>query len=264
MSDIYYTVDFGVNFANKKRYSDKLLDELLTVSYNEGVDKVVSISNSILESKRNIELSAKYENLHFTIGIHPHNAKQFRGKSDIDFIESNISNQKCFGIGECGLDYSRMFSTVVEQKMAFEAQIILAKKHNVKLYLHCREAFDDFVEILSKHAYYNGLVHCWTGTLEQAKILTKMGFRLGITGWIFDKRRNRDLLNTILDPEITLDMLVVETDAPFMPIYPAKESVPSDTAYIVEEIARIKKIDVVKCGQTLYNNSLKWLGLSLT
>ena len=137
----------------------------------------------------------------------------------------------------------------------------MAKKHNLKLYLHCREAYDDFIQIIQKYEYYNGLVHCWTGRLEQALQLTQLGFRLGITGWIFDKRRNKDLLNTILDQRIAIDMLVVETDAPFMPIYPATQSEPSDTGFIVEEIARLKKLDIIECGQTIYNNSKQWLGL---
>lgn len=89
--------------------------------------------------------------------------------------------------------------------------------------------------------------------------LTGLGFKLGITGWIFDSRRNKDLVNVIKNKKITLDMLVVETDAPFMPIKPAKESVPSDTGYIVEEIARLKQIDIIECGKQIYSNSIQML-----
>jgi TatD DNase family protein len=257
-TDTYYTIDFGVNFANPSRYPQDKLDKILQESYEMGVDKVVCISNSIKESKTILGLEKKYPNLHFTLGIHPHNAKQFVD-SDIKFIESNLSNPKCFGIGECGLDYNRMFSTKEKQLEVFGLQIDLAHKYNLPLYLHCRDAWDDFVNILEEKNYFKGLVHCFTGNLAQAIYLTQKGFKLGITGWIFDSRRNQDLVKVIKSKQISLDMLVVETDAPFMPIKPSKESVPSDTGYIIEEIARLKNIDVIECGKQIYLNSIQLL-----
>lgn len=257
-NDSYFTVDFGVNFGNRSRYPETKLDEIMNMSWNEGVDKVVCISNSIAESKNILNFQSKYQNLYFTVGIHPHNAKQFK-PSDIDFIESALSNSKCFGIGECGLDYNRMFSPKEKQVEVFSLQIDLAKKHKANLYLHCRDAWEDFVRLLRNKEYFTGLVHCFTGTITQALELVKMGFKLGITGWLLDSRRNKDLVQVIKDPRIKLDMLVVETDAPFMPIYPSKESVPSDTGYIVEEIAKLKGMDVIQCGNEIYSTSMKLL-----
>ena len=256
--DTFYTVDFGVNFANQSRYPANKLDKIIKESYDVGVDKFVCISNSIKESKNVLEMEKKYPNLHFTLGIHPHNAKQFV-ESDIIFLESNLSNPKCFGIGECGLDYNRMFSPKQKQLEVFELQIDLARKYNLPLYLHCRDAWDDFICLLKKKNYFNGLVHCFTGNLEQAIQLTNLGFKLGITCWLLDSRRNQDLVKVIKSKKILLSMLVVETDAPFMPIYPSKESIPSDTGYIVEEIARLKNIDVIECGKQIYLNSIQML-----
>lgn len=258
-SDTFYTVDFGVNFANPSRYSEAKLDKIMSDSYNAGVDKIVCISNSIKESNLILSMEKKYPNMHFTLGIHPHNAKQFNRHTDIKFIESNISNSKFFAIGECGLDYNRMFSPRESQLMVFGLQIDLAAKYNLPLYLHCRDAWDDFIGLLREKNYFNGLVHCFTGNLAQAIELVGLGFKLGITGWLLDSRRNKDLVNVIKSKSITLDMLVVETDAPFMPIKPSTESVPQDTAYIVEEIARLKKIDVIECGKQIYSNSIKLL-----
>lgn len=260
MEDTYYTVDFGVNFANSSRYPETKLNQLLEESYKAGVDKVVCISNGIKESVQILEMEKKYPNMHFTLGIHPHNAKQFV-KSNIEFLEANILNPKCFGVGECGLDYNRMFSPKEKQLEVFELQINLASKYNVPLYLHCRDAWDDFIKLLKEKNYFNGLVHCFTGNLSQALELTNLGFKLGITGWIFDSRRNKDLVNVVKNKKITLDMLVVETDAPFMPIKPAKESIPSDTGYIIEEIARLKNIDIIECGKQIYKNSIKMLNI---
>ena len=89
--ETFYTIDFGVNFANQKRYPEEKLDQLMSDSYNSGVDKVVCISNNIKESIMNLQLQSKYENLYFTIGIHPHNASSYK-ESDKAFIESNLIN----------------------------------------------------------------------------------------------------------------------------------------------------------------------------
>ena len=215
------------------------------------VEKVVCISNSIKESKRIIEIEHKFENMHFTLGVHPHNAKYFK-ISDIEYIKSKSSNPKFFAIGECGLDYNRMFSPKDKQIYAFEEQLKLAKQLNKKLYLHCRDAYSDFIEILKQHNYYNGLIHCFTGNKEQAFEFTKLGLKLGITGWLLDKRRNKDLLDAI-------DMLVMETDAPFMPLYPKKESSPSDLWHVLIEIAKIKNMDIHLVGEKIYDNSVKFL-----
>ncbi len=258
MSETYYVNDFGCNFACIKRYSDEKLDHIMTESWNNGVDKIVCISNNTNEAKRCTELIKKYDNLHFTMGTHPHYAKDFNHE-DLKFYEEQLKNPKCFGIGECGLDYNRNFSPKDNQIIAFEAQIELAKRTNSKLYLHCRDAFDDFIKILDKYKYYNGLIHCFTGNIDQAIEFTKRGFKLGITGWLLDKRRNKDLFNTINNDNITLEMLVLETDAPFMSMFGKKESIPQDVYNIIDAIAKIKKINPVICGQIMYKNSLDFL-----
>ncbi len=257
MSD-YYIIDFGVNFANEKRYPSAKLDTIMKESWDSGVEKMVCISNSMKEAYLISKLSKKYEHMHYTLGVHPHNASQFTVK-DLGFIESHKDDKKFFAIGECGLDYNRMFSSKESQIFAFEEQIKLAKKLNKKLYLHCRDAYDDFIEILKKHEYYNGIVHCFTGTVVQALELTKLNFKLGITGWLLDKRRNQDLIKVISHHDISLDKILIETDAPFMPIYPKKESTPVDLWYVLEEIARIKKMDRNVVGTKIYENSVKFL-----
>lgn len=86
-------------------------------------------------------------------------------------------------------------------------------------------------------------MHCFTGNIEQALEFTRLGFKLGITGWLLDKRRNADLIKVIENPDIKLEMLIVETDAPFMAIRPKKFSLPEDTAIIVKRIAELKEIN---------------------
>ena len=162
-------------------------------------------------------------------------------------------------IGECGLDYNRMFSPKESQIFAFESQIKLAQKLNKKLYLHCRDAYHDFIQIIKKYKYYNGLIHCFTGTLPEAIELTTLGFKLGITGFILDQRRNEHLLKVISHPDILLDMLVIETDAPFMQITKGLDSTPSDLWKVLEKIAELKRLSLDIVGTTIYDTSLKFL-----
>ncbi len=151
--ETFNTIDFGVNFGNVKRYSETKLKIILNDSWKQGVDKVVSISNSIKEAKINIDLGQKHQMFYYTLGIHPHDAKNYCN-GDIEFIEQNLSNPKCFGVGECGLDYNRMFTPKEVQLQVFRLQIELAKKYNANLYLHCRDAYDDFINWSYKKIYF--------------------------------------------------------------------------------------------------------------
>ena len=104
-------------------------------------------------------------------------------------------------------------------------------------------------------------MHCFTGDLAQAKYFVSKGFKLGITGFITDTRRNRETLEALKDPGIKIDDLLVETDAPWMPIRPNKISKPEDTAIIVGTIAKIKGLNEVECGKRLYRNAMDYLNI---
>lgn len=251
----YSTIDFGCNYGD---LSDDKLKKILDESTD--TTHIISISNCINECLKNLKLIEKDDRVYFTLGIHPHHALEFND-SDIDFLEKHVTHSKCFGIGECGLDYNRNMSPKDKQIYVFEKQIELAKRMNINLYLHCRDAFPDFIEIIKKHQYYKGIVHCFTGTIEQALEFTNLGFKLGITGWLLDSRRNADLVKAVQDDRIKLDMLIVETDAPYMSIKPKKHSSPSDIKTIIKTIAKLKDIDENECGITLYKVASKFLGI---
>lgn len=238
-------IDIGVNFAHKYS-SDKILHLLEHFRRHNG-HGVISISNSVKEMVINKKLSEKSLHLsttapffpvpiYYTAGCHPHGAS---GMNEAGFkkiiscvaensnFASNISGQNitrgCVAIGEMGLDYNRMFSPKDVQITVFRRQIQLAKSYQMPMYLHVRDAFDDFVRIIREENYTHGVVHCFTGNLEQAEILVNMGFKLGITGWLLDTRRNADLIRVIESPTIPIESIMVETDAPFMNIFKYKK-----------------------------------------
>jgi len=249
----YSTIDFGCNYGD-------LSDDMLKKVFDESPDTthIVSISNCMNECTKNLELSEKDDRVYFTLGIHPHHASEFKD-DDLVFLEKHLSRPKCFGIGECGLDFFRNFTPKDDQIYAFEKQIELAKRLNKNLYLHCRDAYPDFIAIIKKHQYYKGIVHCFTGNIDQALEFTGLGFKLGITGWLLDNRRNADLVKVVQDERIKLTMLIVETDAPYMAIRPKRKSSPADIKTIVKTIAKLKNMDEKECGIQLYDTSSKFM-----
>jgi TatD DNase family protein len=248
----FQTIDSGVNFAGKT-YNSAKVKKILEMS--KCVTNVISISNSLKEIPINKQLSLENESLYYTAGVHPHDAKSVNTLADLEIIRWYLTDPKCVAVGECGLDYNRMFSPKEKQIKIFKQQIEIARETNKPLYLHCRDAFDDFYSILKSSNYHNGLIHCFTGNKHQAELFIELGFSVGITGWLLDTRRNSDLYEAI--KSIPIHSIVVETDAPWLSIKKGRTSHPLDTGAIVNEIAKIKQIDAIKLGHQIHANTKK-------
>jgi TatD DNase family protein len=191
------------------------------------------------------EFASKHENIWCVLGIHPQNA---RDALDEDFktLESKLSGNKIVGIGETGLDYHYKTTAPEIQEKAFIRHIQLAKKSGKPLVIHCRDAYPELMGILSVR--YNGqklagVVHCFSGTPEDAVKLVSMGFMLGIDGPVTYPSAAR-LKNVVKD--IPLEKLVIETDSPYLPPqnFRGKRNEPAYAAYVAEEISKIKNVSL--------------------
>jgi len=188
---------------------------------NAGITSIITISNSKKEWPENLELLNKYSNLkiklYMTCGIHPHSAKTFV-PTDIPILKSYFANKDCIAVGECGLDYNRMFSPADVQKIVFEEHIKIAAELDKPLYIHERDAYEDMKTILTnakkKYPNLKGFIHCFTGTKLALETYLELGFYIGITGWICDNRRNQSLVEAV--KKLPLDKLLIETDAPWL------------------------------------------------
>ena len=125
-------------------------------------------------------------------------------------------NHRMVAVGECGLDYDRMFSARENQVRCLEKHIVLAEKLDMPLFLHERSAAEDFVKRFKKHPEIcaKSVVHCFTGGKATLDKYLSMGFSIGITGWICDERRGKELQDAVRI--IPLDRILVETDAPYL------------------------------------------------
>jgi TatD DNase family protein len=209
--DYSYLVDIGANLAHKKFNHD--FDEVLARSLEANVSKILVTGTSVQSSKRAIELARKYPNfLYATVGIHPHDAKNADENAWVEMrkcIQENKIEVKA--LGECGLDFDRNFSTPAEQVRAFRNQLELACQLGLPVFLHERSAHDEFVKILSEYRarLCAAVVHCFTGTQEELLDYLNMDLHIGITGWICDDRRGRELRKIV--KLIPWNRLMIET-----------------------------------------------------
>lgn len=198
------------------------------------------------KENQKIDDFVKTHDAYGTVGIHPHNADRAK-QEDFALIEQMLSaNKKLVAVGECGLDYDRMFSTKENQIRCLEKHIVLAKKLDKPLFLHERSAADDFVKRLKKHLDIcaKSVVHCFTGDKKTLDQYLSLGFSIGITGWICDDRRAKELREAV--SIIPLDRILVETDAPYLTPRNVpgldRTNVPQNIVYVVKELAKYMKV----------------------
>lgn len=201
------------------------------------------------DMKENLRINefTKNHSVYGTAGIHPHNADSAK-KEDFELIEKIASeNEKVVAIGECGLDFDRMFSTKENQIRCLEKHIVLAEKLNMPLFLHERSASADFIRRFKNHSEICGrsVVHCFTGDKATLEKYLDMGFYIGITGWICDDRRGKELREAVRI--LPIDRVMIETDAPYLTPKNVqgldRTNVPQNVKYVARELAKHMRVD---------------------
>lgn len=178
------------------------------------------------------------ENMFLMTGLHPTSVKE-NYKDELAHVSSMLSKRKFYAVGETGIDLFWDTSTLAIQQEAFKYQIQLAKKYNLPIVIHCREAFDEIFEVLEaeNHDGLFGIFHCFTGTLEQAQRALSFNMKLGIGGVVTFKNGKID---QFLD-QIDLKHIVLETDSPYLAPVPYRGK-RNESAYIVEVLNKLSEI----------------------
>ncbi len=248
----YY--DIGVNLFCKQFPEP---EQIIREAQEQGVCCILTGTDT--RENRKINDFVKTHPVFGTVGIHPHNADRARA-DDFALIEKIVSeNEKIVAIGECGLDYDRMFSTKENQIRCLEKHIVLAEKLNKPLFLHERSAADDFVKRMKKHEDLckRSVVHCFTGDRETLDRYLSLGFFIGITGWICDDRRGKELREAV--HRIPLDRILVETDAPYLTPKNVpglrRTNVPQNLVYVIRELAKYRKVPVEELTEHARRNT---------
>lgn len=207
-------IDIGVNLTGSSFKND--LDDVVQRAQAVGVEKMIVTGTDIDHSRAAIELCEKYPGrLYATAGMHPHHADDYTRETE-QLLREISQNGSVVAIGECGLDFNRNFSTPDHQRRAFESQLALAIEMKLPVFLHQRDAHEDFVSMLAncKSQLGNAVAHCFTGTPAEVIEYLEMDMYIGVTGWICDERRGKDLQQAV--KEIPLHRILLETDAPYL------------------------------------------------
>jgi len=256
-------IDIGVNFHSAQLTS--LTDQLLVRARAANVTQILATGTSAASSRLALELARANPGTVFaTAGVHPHGAKSY----DSSVFHKLTELWKCpevVAVGECGLDYNRNFSSPKAQRIAFEQQLSMAVETRKPLFLHCRDAFTDFHDMLTPVVAdgARGVVHCFTGNRTEAEAFLAMGLDIGITGWVTDLKRGHALREAL--PAIPMDRLHLETDAPYL--FPKNAEMrrghnePANLPWVAASVAELLGCDIDELTQACSSNSRRMFGL---
>jgi TatD DNase family protein len=207
-------VDIGANLAHDSFDDDR--DVVIERAAEAGVSRLVLTGSSEQSNREALQLArTRPGQLWSTAGVHPHHASDYTDGVH-ESIRGLLSEIEVVAVGECGLDYFRNFSPRDAQRDAFSRQLVLAAESGLPVFLHQRDAHDEFVEILAPvlPRISRAVAHCFTGDEAQLRAYIDMDLYIGITGWICDERRGSHLQQIVgLIPD---DRLMLETDAPYL------------------------------------------------
>ena len=244
-------------FDTHAHYDDKAFDsdreELLEKLFSESVAYIVNQGTDLKLSKYSISLAERYENMYCAVGIHPENITE-NSLAELEEIERLAGHPKAVAIGEIGLDY--YWNIPKEpQKVIFEKQLILANKLNMPVNIHDREAHGDVLEYLRKYKP-KGILHSFSGSVEMAREIVKLGMYIGIGGVVTFKNARKSV-EVVKD--IPLERIVLETDCPYLSPVPfrGKRNNSGMIIYTAEKIAEIKNISVEEVLKETCENAKK-------
>jgi TatD DNase family protein len=236
-------IDIGVNLAHDSFDADRAA--VMQRAAAAGVAQMVVTGSSVDATRAAIALARTHPRVLFaTAGVHPHHAADLTVEALVT-LEELARAPEVVSLGECGLDYFRDFSPRELQRRAFGWQLELAKKLGKPVFLHQRDAHEDFIAILREHGVTRGVAHCFTAGEKERDAYLDLGLHIGITGWINDERRGLHLREVVKG--IPADRLVVETDAPYLlprdlrPMPKSRRNEPMYLPNVVRAIAAAQK-----------------------
>ena len=234
---------------SREDYDD--IDKVIEENKNANIDKIVVSGCSRESIEEVMDLKDRYDMVYVTIGYHPEYADTVT-ESDLDYLKSLLGEKKVVGIGEIGLDYHYTKENKDKQIWLFEEQLKIAEEFNLPVVIHSRDATMDTINILKKYKV-KGIIHCFSGSLETAKIYISMGFLLGIGGVVtFKNSKLKDVVK-----EVPSESIVLETDSPYLAPVPFRGKINSSKylEFIANFIAEIKNISVEELAEITSRNA---------
>lgn len=251
----------SIIFESHAHYEDEAFNEdrealLASLSDNE-IGKVVNVGSTFESLEKCIKLASKYDFIYAAIGIHPSNIKGVTDEQ-LAWVEAEAAgNDKVVSIGEIGLDYYWDKDNKEEQKSFFTKQIEIAKRLELPIIVHSRDAALDTYETMKSAdaAKCGGVVHCFSYSKEEAAKYLDMGFYIGLGGVVTFKNAAKAKEVAAYVP---LDRILLETDSPYLTPEPfrGRRNDSTKIPYIARKIAEIKGVDYETVVNTTYDNAM--------
>lgn len=228
---------------------DKDREELLKSLPENGIEYVVNVGASIESTKKTLELTQNYNFIYGAVGVHPSETGELN-EDNFRWLKDAARFPKIVAIGEIGLDYYWKEPEIHVQKKWFQRQMELARELKLPMVIHSRDASRDTLEMMedAKAGDMGGVIHCYSYSLETARIYLDMGFYIGIGGVL--TFNNAKKLREVVE-YTPLDRILLETDCPYLAPMPnrGKRNSSLNLTYVAEKIAEVKGVD--------YNEVLK-------
>jgi len=259
-------IDIGINLTHDSFDHDR--HAVMARARHAGVVQMVVTGATVAGSESAAELARQYPGrLYATAGVHPHHA------TDLDddaaaALRALLQQPEVVAAGECGLDYFRNYSPRPAQLAAFSRQLQLAAEAGKPLFLHQRDAHEDFVAVLREHraTLRAAVAHCFTGSGVELEQYLELGLAIGITGWICDERRGLHLRDLV--PSIPAGRLMLETDGPYLlprdlrPRPASRRNEPALLAHIAGAVAACRHESLEECARHTTATARSFFGLA--
>jgi len=238
------------------------VEAVIARSREAGVIGWITVGTDAQQNRKAIELADKFENMYATVGIHPHDAKDATAEI-LTELKKLAQNEKVVALGETGLDFHYNFSPHQDQRRVFAQQLKIAAELDLPVILHCREAFDETMEVLEQFGsgVKRVVFHCFSGSAEQAKIVLDKGFYISFTGVVTFKNaeKTRDAAKIV-----PLDRLMLETDCPYMSPEPMRKQKINEPALMIHTagfLAELKAMDLADFAKAVTATSRAFFSL---
>lgn len=243
-----------------EKFQDDLADVVARAQAN-GIGRIINVGACMQSSARSIELAETYDMIMAAVGIHPHDAAQAK-PADYDQLAAWLEHPKVVANGEIGLDYYYDFSPRDIQQLVFVRQLDVARQCHKPVIIHDRDAHGDIMHVLKHEGKgLRGVLHCFSGSLEMAREVIKLGFYISIGGPLTFK--NAVKLKEIVQ-QVPLERILVETDCPYLTPHPhrGKRNEPAYVRLVAAEIAALRGISVEDVAAQTTQNVEELFGLS--
>lgn len=258
-------VDSHAHLGDEKLFSQ--LEAIAERARGAGVEQLLNICTDRVTLERGREMSARHPWIYLAAATTPHDVER-HGEADFPFFEHAAAAGELVAIGETGLDYHYSYSPKDLQQKFLKKYLKLALSLRLPVIIHCREAFADLFSILdaeyrlSGGAYGLGVLHCFTGTLQEAKEVIRRGWMLSLSG-ILTFKKSLELQEVARF--VPLDHLLIETDAPYLAPQKYRGQI-NEPAFLMETascLAHLKELSIQECLQATAANAQKLFGLPL-